>query len=426
MSTARKKNKTTNVTRRISPKDRFFKELELECVVFMNYHSECSISARSNTIFEKGADKLFNKKYKLIVANSANQPGFIAYGNSSNALKLRNIAFKNIRQKARKTVVKRTISTTLNPIIEHMQFLEQIKTQEPNEINLTFTNQNDPFIQELSRFIREYNETTSAKKQSQIKEKIHSFISEKIESYKIEIQKIQKFIENKPFKKLNNIYKQTFQGRSTNDTDSFGTVICLLVSEQLMTAIQYYIEDTGVVEFSDPMHFIDFIYSDQNFILRENNYLYNFIHYLFGKTKNLKVLPALNSLSQNFDDLTETKTTNSKELVRFLSAFIKFSNIILLNSSCLGFAKNLKQTKIDEINALASNYIASSESTEVASSPEFEQQLDFDLNSDEFDDKELADIILDMKFDEADDNDDKELDNIMFNMQFNSSMFDNF
>jgi len=185
MSTARKKNKTTNVTRRISPKDRFFKQLELECVVFMNYHSECSISAKSNTIFEKGADKLFNKKHKLIVANSANQPGFIAYGNSSNALKLRNIAFKNVRQKARKTVVKRTISTTLNPMIEHMQFLEQIKTQEPNEINLTFTNQNDPFIQELGRFIREYNETTTAKKQSQIKEKMHSFISEKIESYKI-------------------------------------------------------------------------------------------------------------------------------------------------------------------------------------------------------------------------------------------------
>ena len=61
MSTARKKNKTTNVTRRISPKDRFFKQLELECVVFMNYHSECSISAKSNTIFEKGADKLFKK-----------------------------------------------------------------------------------------------------------------------------------------------------------------------------------------------------------------------------------------------------------------------------------------------------------------------------------------------------------------------------
>jgi len=191
-----------------------------------------------------------------------------------------------------------------------------------------------------------------------------------------------------------------------------------------MTAIQYYIEDTGVVEFSDPMHFIDFIYSDQNFILRENNYLYNFIHYLFGKTKNLKALPALNSLSQNFDDLTETKTTNSKELVRFLSAFIKFSNIILLNSSCLGFAKNLKPSKIDEINALASNYIASSESTEVASSPE---QLDFDLNSDEFDDKELADIILDMKSDEIDDKDDKELADIMFNMQFDSTIFeDNF
>jgi hypothetical protein len=147
---------------------------------------------------------------------------------------------------------------------------------------------------------------------------------------------------------------------------------------------------------------------------------------LFEKTKNLKSLPALDSLSQNFDDLTETKTTNSKELVRFLSAFIKFSNIILLNSSCLGFAKNLKQSKIDEINALASNYIASSDSTEVASSPEFEQQLDFDLNSDEIDDKELADIILDMKFDDNDDNDDKELDDIMFNMQFNSSMFDNF
>ncbi len=420
MSTARRKNKTTNVTRRISPKDRFFKELSIECVVFMNYHSECSIRARSNTIFEKGADKLFNKKNKLIVANSANQPGFIAYGNSSNALKLRNIAFKNIRQKARKTVVKRTISTTLNPIIEHMQFLEQVQTQEPNEINLTFTNHNDPFIQELSRFIREYNDETSATKQSQIKEKMHSFISEKIKSYKIEIQKIQKFIENKPFKKLNNIYKQTFQGRSASDTDSFGTVICLIVSNQLMGAIQYFIEDTGLDEFSDPMHFIDFIYSDQNFILRENSYLYQFIHYLFVKTKNLKALPALDSLSQNFDDMTETKTTNSKELVRFLSAFIKFSNIILLNSSCLGFANNLKQSKKDEIDALASNYIVSSDSTEVASSPEFEQN-DFALDSDEINDNELADIILDMKLDDTD-----ETDNIIFDMQFNSAIFDNF
>lgn len=423
MNTARKKNKTSNVTRRISPKDRFFKDLELECVVFMNYHSECSISARSKTLFEKGADKLFNKKHKLVVANSANQPGFVAYGNSSNALKLRNIAFKNVRQKARKTVVKRTISTTLNPIIEHMQTLEYIQTQEPNEINLTFTNQNDPFIQELSQFIREYNEETSAKKKSQIKEKMHSFISEKIESYKIQIQKIQKFIENKPFKKLNNIYKQTFHGRSESDTDSFGTVICLLVSDPLMTAIRYYIEDAGVVEFSDPMHFIDFIYSGQNFILRENNYLYNFIHYLLEKTKNLKALPALVSLSQNFDDVTETKTTNSKELVRFLTAFIKFSNVILLNSSCLGFAKKLKQSKIDEVDALASNYIVSSESTEVASSPEFEE-IDFDLNSDEMvdamvDDKELADIILDMKFDKID-----EIDEIMLNMQFDSAIFE--
>ena len=255
---------------------------------------------------------------------------------------------------------------------------------------------------------------------------MHSFISEKIESYKIQIQKIQKFIENKPFKKLNNIYKQTFQGRSASDTDSFGTIICLLVSDQLMTAIQYYFEDTGVVEFSEPMQFIDFIYSDQNFILRKNRYLYNFIHYLFEKTKNLKSLPTLDSLSQNFDDLTETKTTNSKELVRFLSAFIKFSNIILLNSSCLGFAKNLKQSKIDEIDALASNYIVSSASTEVASSPEFEQ-FDFDLNSGEIDDKEFADILLDMKSDEMDENDDNELADIMFNMQFDTAIFeDNF
>ena len=421
MSTAKRKYKTTNVTRRISPKDRFFKELELECVVFMNYHSLCSIGARSNTIFEKGADKLFNKKHKLIVANSANQPGFISYGHSTNALKLRNIAFKNVRQKARKTVVKLTLSATLNPLIDYVQFLEQIQKQEPNEINLTFTNGDDPFIQELSRFIREYNETTSAKKQSKIKDEIHSFISEKIESYKIKIQKIKKFIENKPFKKLNNIYKQTFYGKSENDADSFGTIICLLVSDQLMTAIQYFIEDARVVEFSDPMQFIDFIYSDQNFILRENNYLYNFIYYLLEKTKNLKVLPALNSLSQNFDDLTETKTTTSKELVRFLSAFIKFSNVVLLNSSCLTFSQNLKQSKIDKINALASNYIASSESTEVASSPDQQTELDLD--------KELADIVLDMKFDEfdefddKDDKDNKELDDIMFNMEFDSSIF---
>jgi hypothetical protein len=133
----------------------------------------------------------------------------------------------------------------------------------------------------------------------------------------------------------------------------------------------------------------------------------------------LKALPALVSLSQNFDDVTETKTTNSKELVRFLTAFIKFSNIILLNSSCLGFAKTLKQSKIDEIDALASNYIVSSESTEVASSPEFEE-IDFDLNSDAMvDDKELADIILDMKFDKID-----EIDDIMLNMQFDSAIFD--
>jgi len=118
--------------------------------------------------------------------------------------------------------------------------------------------------------------------------------------------------------------------------------------------------------------------------------------------------------------MTETKTTNSKELVRFLSAFIKFSNIILLNSSCLGFANNLKQSKKDEIDALASNYIVSSDSTEVASSPEFEQN-DFALDSDEINDNELADIILDMKLDDTD-----ETDNIIFDMQFNSAIFDNF
>ena len=79
----------------------------------------------------------------------------------------------------------------------------------------------------------------------------------------------------------------------------------------------------------------------------------------------------------------------------------------------------MKQSKIDEIDALASNYIVSSESTEVASSPEFEE-IDFDLNSDAMvDDKELADIILDMKFDKID-----EIDEIMLNMQFDSAIFE--
>ena len=319
MSSTRKKNKSPTGTRRLSIKDRFFKELAIECVVFMNYHSECSIRTKIENIFEKGAKKLFNQSHKLIVANSANQPGFIAYGNSTNAFKLRNIAFKNVRQKARKTVVKRTISTTLKPLKQQLQFLQQIQALKPSEIDLTNTNQTDPFIEKLAYFISEYNEAESKKKQSEIMHKMHLFIFEKIESYTIEIDKIQKFIENKPFKKLNNIYKQKFQGRSETDTDSFGTIICLIVSDQLITAIQYFIEDTGLVGFSGPDHFIDFIYSGQNFILRENNYLYQFIHYLFEKTKNLKALPALDSLSQNFDDVTETKTTNSNQLVHFLS-----------------------------------------------------------------------------------------------------------
>jgi len=378
METKKRDKPRKKTTRRLSAKDIFFKELSLECVVYMNYHSGCEITSRSHAVFEKGADKLFNQDHKFVVANSANQPGFVAYGNSSIASNLQNIAFKNIRKKTRKVVIKQTMNTIINPLMEELNFLEQFQTIEPDQNNLIFSNPNDEFIQKLTVLIELYN---IQNKPSEILEEIRVLVSDKIEKIKNKIEQVETFIKNKPFKKLNNVYKQKFYGKTADDFDSFGTIICPIVSDQLITAVQYFMEDFKVVEFSNPMDFIQNIYSYQNFILRKNNYLYQFIEYLLKKTKNLKALTALDSLSQDFDDTTDPKTTSSKELVRFLLAFIKFSDIILLNSSCLSFTNNLKQQKIEEIGALVSQNLVSSNSTDIASSAssEFQEQLDTDV-----------------------------------------------
>lgn len=326
----------------------FFSNLKLNLTIFLNMHSDCPITRENKTnIFEPGAKELFSgHKGTLIVANAANLPGTEIYSTPLVPYLMGDVPFSKIRKQTRKIV----------NLAVRRGYMAQIQSH-INELNALHKNINNyGLLQEIAEntkdnahplFIRAIELLFENKNQpSEFKKHIIETIITALTKYN---QKIHRFLSNSPYKKIQNIYKQVYEGRlSKTETPPYGISIVYENNSDYKKAVNYFIQENPELNINNFEKFNEILFEDPNtqinLTLRHGNLAYNFMRFLLEKTGHTDAIRILNELSQDFDNVELRAKTDSGTIVRFLDIILNIANVNFINSSCMAFS----QTQFDD------------------------------------------------------------------------------